>query len=73
MEVAHIIAKIKEREDMENKSKPRNRAKCLKCGDIVESLHRHDFKWCKCKSLAVDGGNAYCRRVGNPAEVEEMP
>lgn len=31
-----------------------NKIKCLKCGDIIVSTHRHDFKWCKCKSVFVD-------------------
>ena len=39
-----------------------NRAKCLICGDIIESVHRHDFKWCSCGNLAVDGGHDYLRR-----------
>lgn len=26
----------------------RNRAKCLNCGDIIESKHRNDFVKCKC-------------------------
>lgn len=42
-----------------------NRAKCNNCGDIIESTHVHDFKWCKCGGLAVDGGKEYLRRVGN--------
>ena len=44
----------------------RNSAKCLGCGDEIESKHRHDFKWCKCGSLAVDGGKDYTRRVYDP-------
>ena len=39
--------------------------KCLKCGDIIESVHRHDFKWCSCQSVAVDGGKDYTRIVGD--------
>ena len=39
-----------------------NRAKCLSCGDIIESKHRHDFVWCKCGRIFVDGGLAYLRR-----------
>jgi len=41
----------------------RNRTKCLKCGDIIESTYRHDFKWCSCGNVAVDGGLAYVRRA----------
>jgi tRNA(Ile2) C34 agmatinyltransferase TiaS len=41
----------------------RNSAKCLKCGDEIESAHRHDFKSCKCGAISVDGGKDYIRRV----------
>lgn len=40
----------------------RNSAKCLKCGDEVESKHVHDFQWCSCKNMAVDGGHWYTKR-----------
>jgi hypothetical protein len=50
----------------------RNRVKCLKCGDIIESKTRHDFVWCGCKAVAVDGGSSYIRRIGNPADMEEL-
>lgn len=40
----------------------RNRIQCKRCGDIIESVHRHDFKWCSCRSCAVDGGKEYLRR-----------
>ncbi len=43
----------------------KNSAKCLNCNDEVESTHVHDFKWCKCQSIAVDGGLEYTRRVAN--------
>ena len=52
----------------------RNIIKCRKCGDVIESKSRHDFVWCKCKSVAVDGGsgNGYMRRIGTDyEEVEE--
>lgn len=39
-----------------------NRIKCLKCGETIESLHRHDFRWCKCEGCAVDGGVSYLKR-----------
>ena len=37
-------------------------AKCLKCGDIIESRHTHDYVMCSCGNLAVDGGKDYCKR-----------
>lgn len=39
----------------------RNRAKCLKCLDIIESKHVHDFVTCTCGEIFVDGGNEYWR------------
>ncbi len=50
----------------------KNQARCKKCGDVIESKHRHDFVQCKCGAIAVDGGNAYQRRIGNPADFEEV-
>lgn len=35
----------------------RNRAKCMVCQDIIESVHVHDYVMCKCGQIAVDGGN----------------
>jgi hypothetical protein len=35
----------------------RNRAKCKKCGDIIESFHRYDYVYCKCKEIGISGGN----------------
>ena len=43
----------------------RNRIRCKKCNDIIESTHRHDFKYCKCGSVFVDGGHDY-QRCGYP-------
>lgn len=28
-------------------------------GDVIESFSVHDFKYCKCESVAVDGGHEY--------------
>jgi hypothetical protein len=42
-----------------------NELECKNCGDIVHSAYRHDFKYCKCGSVAVDGGMDYVRRSGN--------
>ena len=48
-----------------------NGCKCLKCGKTIYSTDRHDFKWCQCQSIAVDGGSWYCKRVGNLELMEE--
>ncbi len=48
----------------------RNAAKCLHCGDTIESQHRHDFVQCSCwdnkdnepkHGVYVDGGLDYVR------------
>lgn len=39
----------------------RNRAQCRRCGDIIESKHRHDFVRCKCGAIFIDGGLYYQR------------
>ena len=49
-----------------------NKIKCNKCGDIIESTYRHDFKFCKCGAVAVDGGKDYLRRGGNREDWEEL-
>lgn len=36
----------------------RNRAKCKKCGDIIESFHATDLVYCKCGEIGIDGGDA---------------
>lgn len=40
----------------------RNRIRCKKCGDIIESKFTHDYKECSCKRCFVDGGHEYLRR-----------
>jgi hypothetical protein len=49
-----------------------NQIRCLVCGDEPYSAHRHDFKYCKCGAVAVDGGMSYLRRIGDPLKIEEM-
>jgi len=49
-----------------------NKIRCKKCGDVIESLHRHDFKFCKCGAVAVDGGKDYLRRLGNKEDWEDL-
>ena len=49
-----------------------NKIQCKKCNDIIESKHIHDLKWCSCKSIAVDGGLEYLRRVGSLEDIIEL-
>jgi len=58
---------------MDNPKILRNRAKCLLCGDIVESTSRHHLSMCKCGSMYVDGGTDYLRRgAADPDKVEDL-
>ena len=52
----------------------KNAARCVHCGDIIESTHVHDFKWCSCKTIAVDGGHQYLKRSfkNSPVDFEDM-
>lgn len=50
-----------------------NRCKCLLCNQIIESKHRHDFVYCECGNVYVDGGKDYLRRGSNNFNyVEEL-
>ena len=49
-----------------------NKIRCKKCGDVIESVSVHDFKFCKCETVAVDGGHDYLRRLGNLEDWEEL-
>lgn len=49
-----------------------NKARCRQCDDVIESTHRHDFVWCKCGAIAVDGGTAYLKRCGDLTNFEEL-
>lgn len=43
------------------------KVRCKHCGDIIQSMHRHDFKRCECGKIFVDGGGSYLR-LGFPSE-----
>lgn len=49
-----------------------NKARCLKCGDIIESTHRHDFVRCACGAIAIDGGTTYFKFVGDVGCLEDL-
>ncbi len=54
----------------------RNRLKCNKCRDIIESKFVHNYVRCKCGACFVDGGLEYQRIGGdltNLAEWGEFP
>lgn len=48
----------------------RNAARCNKCGDVIQSTHRHDFVRCSCSAIFVDGGHEYLRAGGDGEDIE---
>ena len=50
---------------MNQKAKKNSAIQCLKCNDIIVSKYRHDFRFCKCRAVAIDGGTDYLRCIGN--------
>lgn len=46
---------------MSEKKLTRSRLRCKKCDDIIESKHVHDFRYCKCGAIFIDGGLEYLR------------
>ena len=50
---------------MKKKEKLKIKAiKCPKCKEVIFSRARHDFHYCSCNSLYVDGGFDYLRYGG---------
>jgi len=49
-----------------------NQIRCNKCGDEPFSTHVHDFRYCKCGAVAVDGGMSYLRRLGHRDDYTEL-
>lgn len=49
-----------------------NKIRCRNCDEIIESVSVHDFKFCKCGAVAVDGGHEYLRRCGSLENFEEL-
>lgn len=43
----------------------RNRARCRRCNQVIESRSQHDFVTCNCGAISVDGGTAYLRRCAD--------
>lgn len=42
-----------------------NAVKCLECGEMLQSIHRHDYVKCSCPNgTMTDGGNEYHRYGG---------
>ena len=49
-----------------------NKIRCKKCNEVIESIHRHDYRTCQCGAVSVDGGNDYLKRCGNLGDWEEL-
>jgi hypothetical protein len=50
----------------------KNRAKCLECGDVVESESSTDWTECSCSSLKIRGGNAFLERTCKEGKFKEL-
>ena len=50
----------------------KNAIQCKHCGDIIESVSVHDFKFCSCGACAVDGGHDYFRRCYKTSPQEDF-
>ena len=44
---------------------------CKKCGDTIYSRAQHDFHYCSCGGVAIDGGREYTRVIGNIKNIIE--
>lgn len=42
----------------------RNAARCLHCGDVIQSRRTRDYVSCNCGNIAVDGGSSFARLAG---------
>lgn len=49
----------------------RNRCRCKKCGDVIESKSVHDFVRCSCGECYTDGGLDYIIRSGDCESLDE--
>ena len=48
------------------------KVRCKVCDDVIQSMFRHDFKWCKGHHIFVDGGADYLRMGGAPENAEVL-
>lgn len=52
-----------------------NKAQCLQCGDIVESIHPHSYESCSCGNVTVSGGRSRIgmrRRINNVESYKDL-
>ena len=49
----------------------RHAIQCKKCLETIESKHVHDFKYCSCMAVGIDGGiSAGNRILGSTSDIE---
>ena len=49
----------------------RHAIQCKKCLDTIESKNEHDFKYCSCGAVGIDGGISFGNRIlGNVCDME---
>ena len=50
----------------------RHAIQCKKCLETIESKHIHDFKYCACGAVGIDGGISLGNRIlGNICDIED--
>ena len=49
-----------------------NAARCMACGDVIESKTKHDWRQCSCGLIWVDGGHDYIRRGGDFEKIQDL-
>lgn len=50
----------------------RHAIQCRKCLETIESKDIHDFKYCSCRAVGIDGGISEGNRIlGNQSDIEE--
>lgn len=59
---------------MNEKKLIKNMIKCNSCGDVIESKYTHDFKFCSCGTVSIDGGLSYVKRSfkNSPDDFEDL-
>lgn len=46
--------------------------KCLNCLDEIWNKHVHDFKYCSCGKVIIDGDREYLRYGGDFTKIKEI-
>ena len=50
----------------------RHAIQCKKCLETIESKYTHDFKYCSCGTVGIDGGTSDGNRIlGNLSDIED--